>query len=143
MTLHIKGYKWIVASTHMAIDCHDGDGAYFVSCIRALAQYYEKHGNLPIDQCGGYRKGLSCLEDPDVAAAVHAWLAKQSLKEMTPMTFCQALNTMILPDLGVALKHPLSHHTAQQWLLKLGYRQCLLRKGVYMDGHEQEDVIKY
>ena len=112
MTLHIKGYKWIAASIHMAIDCHDGDGAHFASHIQVLAQYYEKHGNLPIDQHGGYRKGLSCLKDPDVAAAVHAWLAKQSSKEMTPMTFCQALNTMILPDLGVALKHPLSHHTA-------------------------------
>src|SRR5258708_26557203 len=98
----------------MAIDHHDGDGAYFASHIRVLAQYYEKHGNLPIDQHGGYRKGLSCLEDPDVAAAVHAWLAKQSLKEMTPMTFCQALNTTILPDLGVHFNNHLSLHQPQR-----------------------------
>ncbi|KAF8321916.1 uncharacterized protein EI90DRAFT_2811353, partial [Cantharellus anzutake] len=29
------------------------------------------------------------------------------------------------------------------WLIKLGYQISLLKKGVYMDGHEQDDVVKY
>jgi hypothetical protein len=142
-TLRIKGYKWIAASIHIAIDRHDGDGAYFALRVRALARYYEKHETLPIEWRGGYRKGSSHLEDPDVSAAVRVWLENQSSKEMTPSTFCRALNTTILPELGIALKHPLSHRTARRWLLRMGYQRCVLRKGVYMDGHEREDVVKY
>ena len=31
----------------------------------------------------------------------------------------------------------------RRWLIKLGWRHTLIKKGVYMDGHEHEDVIKY
>ena len=106
-------------------------------------QYYEKHESLPIEQHGGYRKGTSHLEDPDVIISVCTWLAAHKSREMTPATFCQALNSTILPDLGIMLKTLLSNRTACHWLLKLGYWHCVLKKGVYMDGHEHADVIKY
>jgi len=53
------------------------------------------------------------------------------------------LNASILPGLGIILKNPLSERTARQWLIKLGWCQTVVRKGVYMDGHEREDVVKY
>jgi hypothetical protein len=37
----------------------------------------------------------------------------------------------------------LSEQTARQWLIKLGWWQTTLKKGVYMDGHERPDVINY
>ena len=29
------------------------------------------------------------------------------------------------------------------WLIKLGWWCIMLRKGVYMDGHERPDVVEY
>jgi hypothetical protein len=37
----------------------------------------------------------------------------------------------------------LSEWTARCWLIKLGWRRMMLKKGVYMDGHERPDVIDY
>ncbi|KAG2063447.1 hypothetical protein BDR04DRAFT_947286, partial [Suillus decipiens] len=54
-----------------------------------------------------------------------------------------ALHTTILPELGIIPKQPISEQTARHWLIKLGWRRTVIRKGVYMDGHEREDVVKY
>ena len=67
--MQIKGYKRIPASVHMAIDQHDGDGAYFAICIHTLASVYEKHESLPIECQGGKRIGSCHLDDPDVEKA--------------------------------------------------------------------------
>ena len=37
----------------------------------------------------------------------------------------------------------LSERTARQWLIKLGWQHTMLKKGVYMDGHERPDVVEY
>jgi len=63
--------------------------------------------------------------------------------EVTPKQFSHALNEHILPSLGYNLQGVLSERTARQWLVKLGWRHTRLKKGVYMDGHEQPDVQKY
>ena len=31
--------------------------------------------------------------------------------------------------------------TAARWLNKLGFHICHVRKGVYVDGHEREEVV--
>ena len=46
-------------------------------------------------------------------------------------------------SLGIALKAPLCTKTALRWLLKLGWVKTTHKKGVYMDGHEREDVVDY
>ena len=37
----------------------------------------------------------------------------------------------------------ISEWTACHWLAKLGYELKEVKKGVYVDGHKQEDVIAY
>ena len=37
----------------------------------------------------------------------------------------------------------MAERTARRWLVKLGWRRTRLKKGIYMDGHEQSDVVKY
>ena len=63
--------------------------------------------------------------------------------EVTPSRFNHALTKHIFPSLGLSLKKPLSDCTMRQWLVKLGWRRKELRKGVYMDGHERQDVKDY
>ena len=40
-------------------------------------------------------------------------------------------------------KETLAVQTAQQWLIKLGWQHTLIKKGVYMDGHECTNVVNY
>ena len=37
----------------------------------------------------------------------------------------------------------ISKYTARRWLVKLGYEHKEAKKGLYIDGHEREDVVKY
>ncbi|KAJ6507587.1 hypothetical protein DFH09DRAFT_1101123 [Mycena vulgaris] len=60
-----------------------------------------------------------------------------------PAKFRATLNDEILPATGVHPKSPLSERTARRWLIKLGFRRTVDRKGVYVDEHERPDVVKY
>jgi hypothetical protein len=59
------------------------------------------------------------------------------------MKFKHGLNDIILPSLGIFPSKPLSERTAQRWLVKLGWQRTTIRKGIYLDGHECPDVVKY
>jgi hypothetical protein len=85
----------------------------------------------------------SLLSDEQVQTAARIYLTGLPTSEVTLSCFCHMLNECILPSLGYTLKDGLSECIAQQWLMKLGWRNRLLQKGVYMDGHERPDVVKY
>ena len=59
------------------------------------------------------------------------------------MNFWHALNNQILPMLGYVLNIRLLECTAQCWLYKLGWWWTRLKKGIYMDRHERDDVKEY
>ena len=55
----------------------------------------------------------------------------------------QHMNTVILPSLGhLGGKSTISQNTTCNWLVKLGYQSGEVKKGLYIDGHEQPDVIQ-
>jgi hypothetical protein len=83
------------------------------------------------------------LYDESVEKQTRDWLTSQPTGKVTPQRLREALNATILPGLGIVLKNPLSERTARRWLIKLGWRRTVVRKGVYMDGHKREDVVKY
>jgi hypothetical protein len=78
-----------------------------------------------------------------VQTACLAWLTQQKVGSVTPKRFCEGVNTEILAALGISPKQPISERTARRWLVRLGYRRTLIKKGVYMDGHERPDVVQY
>lgn len=54
------------------------------------------------------------------------------------------VNNVIIPNLGLDLGgQKISEQCARRWLIKLGYRITEVRKGIYFDGHECEDVKEY
>ncbi|KAF9007327.1 hypothetical protein BDZ89DRAFT_1231838 [Hymenopellis radicata] len=85
--------------------------------VRALARHYQRFEQLPVEKRGGLRASRSLLCDETVRTAARDWLMAQ--------------------------KTPLSERTARRWLVKLGFRRTVFRKGVYVDGHERPDVVKY
>ncbi|TFK80727.1 hypothetical protein K466DRAFT_636180 [Polyporus arcularius HHB13444] len=142
-TLRLKGYRRIAASLEIARQWKDGDGTWFARRVRALARHYQVFEDLPVEKRGGKRNGRSYLHEESVERTSRDWLTAQTAGEVTPHKFRNALNSIILPSLNVALRTPLCERTARRWLVKLGWSLTVLRKGVYMDGHEREDVKKY
>ena len=58
---------------------------------------------------------------------------------MRPAKLRKYINEYVLPE--CRLEGSVCERTAARWLNKLGFRICHVRKGVYVDGHEREDVI--
>lgn len=48
------------------------------------------------------------------------------------------VNTQLFPSLHI--EATICESTAVQWLKRLGFKHDLVRKGVYVDGHERDDV---
>ena len=56
----------------------------------------------------------------------------------------QQINNIIIFFLELNLNsQPISELTAQHWLIKLDYKLKEMKKGVYIDGHNQNNVIAY
>lgn len=142
-TLQIKGSSRITASLEIAQQWHEGKGDWYARRVRALARHYQIFERLPIEKRGGSLNARSWLHDEVVQAHSHAWLNAQPIGKVTPRRFAQAVHTTIFPDLNITPKFPICERTARRWLIKLGWRRTLVRKGVYMDGHEREDVVAY
>jgi hypothetical protein len=141
-TLRIKGYGRIAASKEISRQWHEGKGTHLARRVRVLAHHYQLFEQLPAEKRGGNR-GRSLFNDEQVQAASRAYLMGLATGEVTPKRFRRALNEQILPSLGIELEKGLSERTALRWLVKLGWRNTKLKKGVYMDGHERCDVKEY
>lgn len=64
---------------------------------------------------------------------------------MTAARFAQWVNSELLPISNLAPGFPerITPRTASTWLHALGFRPTPYHKGVYVDGHERQDVIEY
>ncbi|KAF9254123.1 hypothetical protein L218DRAFT_1055222, partial [Marasmius fiardii PR-910] len=96
---------------------------------------------LPSEKRGGLHTSQTLLSDENTRKACRDWLSGQKVGTVTPKAFQQALINNIFPQLNI--DKSLSIRTAHHWLIRLGWRLTQLWKGVYMDGHEREDVVKY
>jgi len=144
-TLRLKGYSRIDASFEIARQWQEKEGSniHFARRVRALARRYQIFEQLPRERRGGYKNARSLLKDETVRTASRAWLTEQPVGSITPNAFMHALNTIILPSIGISPSKPLCERTARRWLVKLGWTRTTIRKGVYMDGHERPDVVEY
>jgi len=142
-TLQLKGLSRTQASIEIARKWHEGPGNGFAGRVHALAWHYQAFEELPVEKQGGEKNARSWLHDEAVQSRTWDWLISQEMGKVTPCCLQQALNEVIFPDLNIILKSPLSEQTARWWLIKLRWHWTVVRKGVYMDGHEQEDVVKY
>ncbi|KAI9448581.1 hypothetical protein H4582DRAFT_1796117, partial [Lactarius indigo] len=142
-TLWLKGTSCIRASEEIARQWHLGEGVWFAWRIRACARHYQTFEQLLHEHRGGYKNARTLLRDENVKKHSLDYLTSLPTGKVTPKAFQNVINTKILPDLGITTKQPLSTRTARRWLIKLGWRHTQIRKGVYMDGHERDDVVKY
>lgn len=73
----------------------------------------------------------------------HAFVKGQP--NMTAQSFTAYVNDTLLPSSFLPPNFPrqISLRTAIRWLHYLGFKPRNHKKGVYIDGHEREDVVKY
>ena len=134
----------VAASQLVAQSNHlKNNGITLARRIRALFRHYQTFGGLPAKTRSGKRNGRSYLDNEDVFQACRAWLTSQELGTITLDDFRLAINTEILPRLLISTGKPISRTTSYDWLQRLGFYKSESKKGVYVDGHEREDVVQY
>ena len=64
---------------------------------------------------------------------------------MTVIDFCKWVNKSLLPNSTIEPGFPrkIAVETARKWLHQLGFEVLTVRKGIFIDGHEREDVVLY
>lgn len=107
--------------------------------------------------------GKMLLEDDEEKASLSAWLLesedlkKQAVayvrehairsgageKNMSLDDFHQWVNTDLLPKTTGAANMRIGRSTAHTWLHQLGFRYKKAKKGIYVDGHDREDVVDF
>ena len=89
------------------------------------------------------------LDDETCHKNALSWLRKSAYQSgqpnMTAATFAAWVNADLLPNSHWPPGFPrsITPHIARKWLHDLGFTPMQYRKGLYFDGHEQEDVTEY
>ena len=116
---------------------------YTAKWIRSLAKFYLNHQSFPVSCRGKHQKYHRLVNDEDVALNLQQWLRKESGSNGIDVAhFKQYIEDFIFPE-HTGTRKTISIRTANRWLHTLGYRYEGYRKGVYLDGHEREDVVAY
>ena len=97
----------------------------------------------------GKHERLMVLSDEELRKKACKWVHENAFKKgqpnMTAAMFCNYVNSTLLPSQHLPPHFPrtISFRTAVRWLHHLGFKPMSHKKGIYIDGHKREDVVKY
>ena len=89
------------------------------------------------------------LSDEDLRSRASQWVRENAFKKgksnMTSPMFCEYVNNdlLLVHHLSQHFPRTISLYTAVHWLHQLGFKPVSHKKGVYIDGHKREDVVKH
>jgi hypothetical protein len=135
-------YSWREASLLAAKAA--GHGVYHARNIRTWLRQYLSTGKLPLHRYGTFHSSI--LEDEDFAQEIqlhlteiakNGYIRAQDVVDYVASPKVQERLNATGKARGIQLR------TAQKWLKKLSWRYTRKRNGMYIDGHEREDVIEY
>lgn len=138
---------------------------------RSLLQWvrsWQQSGVIEKGRKGRHSKVVSWLDDEKVAMRVREWIRMKG-EEVTSQTLAAAFadvlkeveeeeevenlivetfeevqrEEMEMREKSVTTQVSIQARTAREWLNRLGYRWKNVSKGVYIDGHERQDVVEY
>ncbi len=88
-------------------------------------------------------KKLGCfLRDENIREKIDTYLRENKF-EVHIHTLTKYINEEVMPNLDDGLSVKLSERTIIQWMKIFGHSYREATKGVYMDGHERDDVVAY
>jgi hypothetical protein len=118
------------------------EGPNRCTMVRAWGKRFFDDGQLPPPVQGMHQKTVSMIDDEDVRSRSFEYLRSQPFGKVSPQNFRGYLNEELLPEI-TGSPSSVSIRTAQNWLHSLNFRFGEAKKGIYIDGHEREDVVKY
>ena len=119
-----------------------GRGVKHARNLRKWINNYLHSEKLPLHRYGTYRSSI--LEDEDFRRGI-----KLHLTEIAKEGYIRAqdiVDYVATPEVQQQLgtrAHGIHIRTAQRWLHKMSWRYQQKKKGMYIDGHEREDVVEY
>jgi hypothetical protein len=136
-------YTWREAS--MIVAKAQGRGSNRARSIRTWLLDFIQEGNLPLHSYGHSQKAV--LEDEEISQEIQEELSKKAkvgfIKAEDVCTIVASDKIQILfLRLGIH-KPSISLSTAQRWLAKLDWRYSKSKNGMYIDGHERDNVVAY
>ena len=132
------------ANASLAIARRMGKGKAFARQIRRNELYLLRHHCLPPSKATFQHGQHTLLDNEAVLIGVRQYLAAQDLGTISTCELAKHVNKHIAPALGLSGKgNSITERTAINWLRKLGYSCQCSKKGLYYDGHERPDVVKY
>jgi hypothetical protein len=130
-----------------------------------------KDRELPTSRKGMHNKVYSLLDDPIIKAELHAfvrsnkWAMNPSklqefsqgtmipsaadpylrhlVNEEMPKGLKRYMELELFPRIQLKVAKGISLATARRWLKNEGFRYIAYNKGLYFDGHDRPDVVKY
>ena len=136
-------YSWI--RTSQVVAKMQGRGTDHARHIRDWTMAYLRRRDLPLHQLKWKRPTI--VDDEDLAEEI-----RTQMKEKAGKGFLKAEDVVeivaspeiqaIFAQKGIS-KPTISISTALRWLEKLGWTYGKLKNGMYLDGHERDDVVEY
>ena len=111
--------------------------------LRKWAKFFLDHLVLPGSRQGAHVKTKSLINDEEVQNHCRVWLRSQTPDNISGRTFSQWVRMSLHSQLNLRDAINVHERTAQKWLHYLGYAPTVYQQGLYFDGHERPDVVKY
>ncbi|KAF7378025.1 hypothetical protein MSAN_00226400 [Mycena sanguinolenta] len=137
-------YTWREAS--MIVAKSQGHGSYCARSIQSWLHTFLTSKKLPLHRYGQYHSSI--LNDEDFADSIKLYLQSVSRKE-GHFKAQDLVDFVASPEMQDRLeeagirKRSISVWTARRWLKRLDWRYGHRKNGMYIDGHEWEDVVAY
>ncbi|KAF7330951.1 hypothetical protein MVEN_02435000 [Mycena venus] len=137
-------YTWWEAS--MIVSRSQGHGPYHARCIRSWIHAFLTSRKLPLHRYGQYHSSI--LNDEDFSDTIKLHLQNVSGKDghftaQTLVDFVATKEIQQMLEQADIQKRSISVWTARRWLKRLDWRYGRRKNGMYVDGHEREDVVAY
>ena len=123
-----------------------GHGVYHARKIWQWIHQFLSDGKLPLHSYGQAKSVILVQEDLAQAIKLHLHGIQSEKKYIRAQDIVDFVTT---PEMQAQIaaanikKQSISLRSAQQWLHHLGWQYGKARKGMYIDGHEREDVVAY
>jgi hypothetical protein len=111
--------------------------------IRQWADHYLHSGLVPESRQGRFVKIRSLVGDNDVQRILRTYIRGESANMLTSCSLASWVKDNLHLKLKLASPVIISEKTAQRWLKYLGLTYGRYTPGLYTDGHERSDVVKY
>lgn len=118
-----------------------GRGTNYSRRILMWADQWRENEEIKLSRRGKHAKTKNLLNEDDNFDEIRNWILENEKYTITPHLLRNHINDVFLP--GIGIRRTISEATARRWLHALGWIHSRVKKGVYFDGHERQDVVEY